>query len=135
MNKNTKLVVEECAALSLAGKITFPQVVARLSEAGVERYHADYTRSETTYYTVDGQSHAVPLKHASGEIAMTFSAPGVEAAIRQSQRGEIAYAQFLTLTQAAGCVGYFVQIVGRKAMYFGRGGEVHVEPFPAQAKK
>jgi len=32
---------------------------------------------------------------------------------------------------AAGCVGYFVQIAGRRALYFGRNGESHVELFPS----
>jgi len=31
---------------------------------------------------------------------------------------------------AAGCVGYFVQIMGRCVIYFGRKGESHVEHFP-----
>ncbi len=31
---------------------------------------------------------------------------------------------------AAGCVGYFVQITGRRVIYFGRSGESHVEQFP-----
>ncbi len=130
MEQKTINVMEECAVQSQAGKISFPEVVRRLGEVGVERYHADYTRGETTYYTVGGESHVARLGHTEGEIAMAFSAQDVEGAIRRSQRGEIKYAEFLKLTMAAGCVGYFVQIVGRRAMYFGRGGEVHVEPFP-----
>jgi uncharacterized protein YbcV (DUF1398 family) len=108
----------------------FPEVVARLSAAGVERYHADYVRQETTYYTPDGRSHVVPAGHSPEPIADGFSAAGVEAAIDASQRGEINYPEFLRRTFAAGCVGYFVQIAGRRALYFGRLGEVHVEPFP-----
>jgi uncharacterized protein YbcV (DUF1398 family) len=130
MDRKTIDVIEECAAKSLAGTMMFPEVVRRLGEAGVERYHADYTRGETTYYTVGGESHVVRLGHGGGAIAMAFNAQGVEGAIRQSQRGEIKYADFLRLTMAAGCVGYFVQLVGRRAMYFGRGGELHTEPFP-----
>ena len=60
-----------------------------------------------------------------------FSAAAVEAAVRQSQRNEHTYAEFVQKTMAAGCVGYFVQITGKQALYFGRQGEVHVEKFPS----
>ncbi len=30
----------------------------------------------------------------------------------------------------AGCAGYFVSLIGRRAVYFGRTAETHVEPFP-----
>jgi hypothetical protein len=36
---------------------------------------------------------------------------------------------------AAGCVGYFVQIAGRRAIYFGRNGEFHVEQFANTSTK
>jgi catechol 2,3-dioxygenase-like lactoylglutathione lyase family enzyme len=39
-------VMQECARGSLAGELTFPEVVSRLVEVGVERYHADYCRQE-----------------------------------------------------------------------------------------
>ena len=50
--------------------------------------------------------------------------------MRQSQRGEHTYVDFLRKTMAAGCVGYCVHIRGRRALYFGRDGDVHVERFP-----
>ena len=30
----------------------------------------------------------------------------------------------------AGCVGYFVQITGRRIMFSGRSGEIHIEHSP-----
>jgi uncharacterized protein YbcV (DUF1398 family) len=68
------------------------------------------------------------LEH--GPIAAEFSAAGVEAAVRQAQRGEIKYPQFSEQAVAAGCVGYFVQISGKCVQYFGRNGEIHTEWFP-----
>ena len=126
--------VMECAEQSAAGKIHFGQVVARLMEAGIERYHADYTRMETTYYTPDGGSCVLPIDHGRSNIAQFFSAAGVEAAVRQAQRGEIMYPQFTRQVLAAGCVGYFVQITGKCVQYFGRNGEIHTEWFPGQGK-
>ena len=131
MTREQTMVIEECAALSAAGKISFGDVVKKLMGIGLERYHADYARHENTFYMPDGESLVVSMKHAADPIAKEFSAKGVEAAVRQAQRGEIWYPEFLKLTFAAGCVGYFVQITGRQVIYFGRNGEEHVEKFPS----
>lgn len=140
MNSEQMQAARECAALSAAGKIHFGEVVARLVAAGIERYHADYSRGETTYYAQAGGSCVVAMGEelgvtseagaGSGAIAMEFSAAAVEAGVRQSQRGEIMYPQFTRQALAAGCVGYFVQITGKCVQYFGRKGEVHTEWFP-----
>jgi uncharacterized protein YbcV (DUF1398 family) len=123
-------VIQECARASLAGEITFPEVVSRLAAIGVERYHADFTRSEATYYLTDGDSLVVQVPHEPHKIAMEFSPSAVEAAVRQSQRNEHTYVDFVRKTTAAGCVGYFVQITGRRAIYFSRNGDSHTELFP-----
>lgn len=99
-------------------------------KAGIERYHADYSRQETTFYAADGSSCVVPMPHETMAIAETFSPLQVEAAVRRAQRGEIMYPQFTRLALAAGCVGYFVQIAGQRVQYFGRNGDVHTEWFP-----
>lgn len=130
MNREQSQVILDCARKSLAGELSFPQVVGRLAAAGVERYHADYSRQETTYYRADGGSLVVPTPHESHATAEGFSSSSVEAAVRRSQRGEHTYPDFVRETRAAGCVGYFVQITGRRVIYFGRDGESHVEFFP-----
>jgi uncharacterized protein YbcV (DUF1398 family) len=129
MNSEQMSVAKECAVLSATGKIHFGEVVGRLMRAGIERYHADYSRMENTYYTPDGGSVVVPMAHERGEIADKFSAAGVEAAVRQAQRGEIMYPEFTRQALASGCVGYFVQITGKCVQYFGRKGEIHTEWF------
>lgn len=131
MQNHETQVVEQCAAQSLAGEISFPEVLQRLASVGVERYHADYCRSEITYYWPSGESHVVALPHDSESIATDFSAATVAAAVGQSQRGEHTYREFVRKTMAAGCVGYFVQLTGRRVMYFGRQGDCHVELFPS----
>lgn len=133
MNRDEIAVTRECTQASLAGKWTFPEVVGRLHAIGVERYHADLSRGENTFYLPSGDSHVVTTEHAPGPIAAVFSAANVEAAVRAAQRGEVVYTEFLQRIAQAGCVGYFVQIAGRRALYFGRGGEVHLEPFPSAA--
>lgn len=130
MTAEQTLLIMETVRGSHTGVMTFPEIVGKLSSIGVERYHADYTRQENTYYLTDGDSLVVSFPHDATPIADGFSASAVEAAVRQSQRNEHSYADFVRKTMAAGCVGYFVQIRGRRAMYFGRRGETHVELFP-----
>lgn len=131
MNSDQMQVAKECAELSVSGKIHFGEVVGRLMQAGIERYHADYSRMEFTYYTPDGGSCVVPMGHdESTPIGEAFSAAQVESAVRQAQRGEIMYPQFTRQAFEAGCVGYFVQLSGKCVQYFGRNGEIHTEWFP-----
>lgn len=130
MNTDQALLMHETVRGSFTGEMTFPQIVERLSAIGVERYHADYSRQEKTFYLSDGQSLVVAVPWEPGPTGGEFSASAVEAAVRQSQRGEHSYPDFVRKTMAAGCVGYFVQIAGRRALYFGRHGETHVELFP-----
>ena len=132
MNAQRTQVMEQCARGALSGELTFPEIVGRLAANGVERYHADYSRQEITYYLADGDSLVVAAPHGTSDTATAFSAPDVEAAVRQSQRNEHSYADFIRKTMAAGCVGYFVQITGRRAIYFGRQGESHIDHFPPQ---
>ena len=133
MSPEQTAVMESCVRASLSGELTFPEIVGRLAAIGVERYHADYSRQEVTYYLADGDSHTVAAPHPSHTTAEVFSPVAVEAAVRQSQRNEHSYLDFVRKTMAAGCVGYFVQLTGRRAIYFGRSGDSHVEWFPNAA--
>jgi uncharacterized protein YbcV (DUF1398 family) len=130
MNGQVKAAIEACAAASLAGEITFPQAIARLSALGIERYFADYCRSEIVYYDLAGETHVVASPHAAVSMGMEFSADVVEKSVRKSQRNEHKYADFVRETMQAGCVGYFVLLTGRQVIYFGRKGEMHIEKFP-----
>ncbi|CAM5764070.1 hypothetical protein LMIY3S_01023 [Labrys miyagiensis] len=133
MDAQTRLVMEECSKGSAEGRLSFPDVVMKLSAAGVEMYHADFRRSETTYYMPDDASHVVAVGFEHASPARQFGPSGVEAAIRAIQARRIDYRQFCEAILAAGCVGYFVSLSGRRAIYFGRGGESFVEPFPQAA--
>jgi uncharacterized protein YbcV (DUF1398 family) len=135
MNEQQVAIITECANLSAAGKIHFGEVIARLMNAGVERYHADYTRHESTFYTPEGSSCVVPLDYEPAPITDAFSSDAVAEAVRQAQRGEIMYPQFVRQTAAAGCIGYFVQIAGQRVQYFGRRGEIHTEWFPGAKRE
>jgi uncharacterized protein YbcV (DUF1398 family) len=130
MNANQTEVLRECASGALTGTLAFPDIVGKLAECGIERYHADYSRQEITYYLPDGDSAVIATPHPAHPVSLEFSASAVESAVRQSQRNEHTYLEFIRKTMSAGCVGYFVQITGRRVIYFGRNGDSHVEHFP-----
>jgi uncharacterized protein YbcV (DUF1398 family) len=125
-------VLHDCLTRALAGRITFPETVGKMLEIGVERYTADLTRLEKMHYGSDGATHpeAIPLTDAPA-VPAEFSNEGVQAAIEAVRRREIEYPEFLRRVMAAGTAGYSVYLNGRKAVYFGRNGDLHVEPFPS----
>ena len=131
MDGQTRQVMHACSTGSLDGSMTFPEVVARLAAVGCEQYHADFRRQEKTYYLSDGQSEVQALPVEGPSIPSTFSDHALVAALRAIQAGQITYVEFLRRIMAAGCVGYFVNIAGKRAIYFGRNGESYLEVFPA----
>jgi uncharacterized protein YbcV (DUF1398 family) len=130
MDETARAVVRECSDLSDREAVGFADIVAKLMAAGVERYHADLTRSEKIYYWPDGSSEAVANAPVAGEAAMAFSAAQVAAAVRGAQAGTIRYKEFCERMMRAGCVGYHVHIAGKRVVYYGRSGDSHVEWFP-----
>jgi uncharacterized protein YbcV (DUF1398 family) len=129
MDAHVKDVVREMSEASDEERITFPEVVKALMEVGVERYHADLVAGRKTYYLPDGAFEETSA-HKVGGAALKFSPEGVEKAVRAIQRQQIAYREFCRLIADAGCVGYFVSLAGRRAVYYGRTGDEHVERFP-----
>jgi uncharacterized protein YbcV (DUF1398 family) len=129
MDAHVKDVVWEMSKASDEERITFPDVVKALMEVEVERYHADLVAGRKTYYLPDGAFEETKA-HKVGGAALKFSAEGVEKAVRAIQRQQIAYREFCRLIADAGCVGYFVSLAGRRAIYYGRTGDEHVEWFP-----
>src|SRR5262245_47773350 len=116
MDAHVKDVVREMTKASDEERITFPEVVAALMKAGVERYHADLVCSTKTYYMPDGSFETVAC-HPATAAGSSFSASGVEAAVRAIQAQKIRYREFCDHIADAGCVGYFVTLAGRRAIY------------------
>lgn len=130
MDLATETALLDCTRGSDAGTMIFPQVIARLAAVNVERYHADLVRAEKTYYLPDGTSRTLACHKLDTPPAVQFSAPGIEATIRAVQAGAIDYKEFCRGIAQAGCVFYLVSLTGRRAVYYGRTGEAHVEMFP-----
>ena len=133
MDAHVKAAAIECSKSSEENRMSFPQVVMTLTEAGVESYFADFRRSAKTYYLPNGESLEVAAETVATPMGSTFDVSAVQAAIREAQANGPGYTYrgFGEKVVAAGCVGYIVSIVGRRAVYFGRTGETHVEHFPS----
>jgi uncharacterized protein YbcV (DUF1398 family) len=58
--------ISRLSKASLAGALTFPEVLAGLSAAGVGSYFADYRRAQTSYYTRSDQAHVHELASPTG---------------------------------------------------------------------
>lgn len=122
--------MQDVFAASQAGELIFPEVVRRLLAAGVESYFCDFARAEERFYGVDGATHVAPMTLRPEPVAAAFSKEGVVAAIRGAQSDTIRYPAFVRQVTAAGVIGYWAFLTGKKVIYFGRQGEMHVEEFP-----
>ena len=123
-------VVEQVLRASEAGEVVFPEVVRRMVEAGVESYFTDFVKGETTFYDGEGSTHTVAKGLGAGDVVGAFSGEGVVGAIRAAQADTIRFPEFMRRAKAAGVAGYWAFLAGRKVVYFGRKGEMHVEEFP-----
>lgn len=130
MDETIKETIEQCAHASHEGKLPFPEVLQRLSAAGVESYHVDYRARRTTYHTRH-EALSVDMPMPTEPLADGFSADALQEAIRGSQRGEVKYPEFVRRSLSAGCAGYTVFLAGAHVCYVGRRGEQHVEHFPS----
>jgi uncharacterized protein YbcV (DUF1398 family) len=136
MEQNLIAIFHEASAGSITETVNFPTVVSKLIAAGAEGYHCDLYRREKTYYMPDGSSHVEaepaldPREFNGAHIARDFAEDKIVAALRGVQAGSITYVEFLRRIMTAGCVGYQVCIAGKRALYFGRAGQVYVEKFP-----
>lgn len=115
-----------------AGQLIFPEVVRRLSQAGVESYFIDFAAGTETLYTTAGETHTEAMTLPLHPVAPEFSKDGIVAAIRGAQADTVRYPQFVTLATEAGVIAYWAYLTGKKVVYFGRKGEMHTENFPQQ---
>lgn len=123
--------IRETEHLAFAGRMGFPEVVARLSAEGVERYCADLDALRKTFHTASGVTIEELRLTEPPAIAQAFSPDAVIKALEAIKQGQIQYPEFLRRIMAGGCICYLVFLAGRKTIYFGRHGDFHVEDFNA----
>lgn len=124
-------VAQSCLEAAQTGAMTFPNIIQTLMREGFESYAIDFRRACATYYLVDGDSVVLPIA-THGPVAERFDVERVRAAIGEAQSLALGYTYlgFCDKVAAAGCAGYVVSFPGRRAVYFGRTAETHVERFP-----
>ena len=97
-------VIHEVLIESQAGKLTFPEVVKRLLEVGVESYFCDLATGGETFYISDGKTHVEKMILPFSPVAEAFSSSDLKAAIRGAQADEIRYPEFMKRSAAAGVI-------------------------------
>jgi uncharacterized protein YbcV (DUF1398 family) len=127
---NKTEAIREVLRETHAGRKTFPEVVGTMLGAGVESYFVDLRRKEDVVYLSNDSVVTEPLEVEFGPVAAEFSKAGVVAAIRGAQRDEIRYPEFMRRAAEAGVTAYWALLTGKRVIYFGREGEMHVEWFP-----
>ncbi|MEJ0090580.1 MAG: hypothetical protein WDM80_12670 [Limisphaerales bacterium] len=127
---NTQIITE-IARKTVAGTISFPEVVSQLLTAGVEYYHVDYVGLRQTFYSADGNIVVTPIPFEGlPPVAAEFSAVDLRANILNSQRNGQKFRDFTRRAMEDGVQGYFAFLRGKRVTYFGRQGDQHTEWFP-----
>jgi uncharacterized protein YbcV (DUF1398 family) len=132
MNDRHKQIAKKCLSGAEENSMTFPNIVGTLMQEGFESYAIDYRRSKAIYYRPDGDSVELQTHQYPVSVTETFDTAAIQAAIREAQQlvAGYTYEGFCRKVMAAGCAGYIVSFAGRRAVYFGRTAETHVERFP-----
>jgi uncharacterized protein YbcV (DUF1398 family) len=133
MDDRLKIIAEACLRGAENNTMTFPQIVGKLMEEGFESYSIDYRRAKAIYYRPDGDSVELATHRFDAPVAAAFNTAAIQAAIREAQQlaSGYTYTSFCRKVIDAGCAGYIVSFTGRRAVYFGRTAETHVEHFPS----
>jgi len=127
---NTEIIVQTARA-TLAGTISFPEVVQKLLTAGVEYYHVDYAGMRKTFYSADGDTVVTPINYEGlPTVAPEFSTEALRANILDSQRNGQKYRDFTRRAMEAGVQSYYAFLRGKRVTYLGRQGDQHTEWFP-----
>ena len=132
MDAHLTMIARRCLEGAEGDAMTFPQIVGTLTQEGFESYAVDLRCASATYYLTDGDSVVLPTHRHDVPIAAALDVASVRAAIAEAQAlaPGYTYKGFCAKIMAAGCAGYLVSFSGRRAVYFGRTAEVHVEHFP-----
>ena len=132
MDTNRSAVAQACLDGAENNTMTFPQIVGALMQAGFEGYAVDFRRGRASYYLAAGGHVDLPIHRIDSAMGQAFDAGAVQAGIRAAQQltPGYTYRGFCEQVVAAGCAGYHVSFPGRRAVYYGRTAEVHVELFP-----
>ena len=124
-------IIREAALATLEGTLPFPQIVAKLIEAGVEYYHVDYAGGCKRFYGAAGVCVVMPIPYERlPTVGAELDVQALRDAIRDSQQNGQHYREFTVRAMRAGVQGYFAFLRGQRVVYLGRTGDQHTEWFP-----
>jgi uncharacterized protein YbcV (DUF1398 family) len=132
MHADRIAIAETCLKGAETGAMSFPEIIGALAGVGFEAYLVDYRAGRQTFYTPGGGQVSLDLHAAAGDVAAAFDKTVMAQLIRWAQAGgtDYSYLAFSEKAKAAGCAFYLASIIGRRVVYFGRSGDMHVEHFP-----
>ncbi|KAL3954375.1 hypothetical protein ACCO45_009886 [Purpureocillium lilacinum] len=117
--------------------LPFAETVSALLRLGVNRYHVDFTAASVSTYLSDPAKSDGPrvyrIEIPSHEIEFNarWNQQGVEQAIGRVQSGAVkTYLEFARQCVDAGVAGYHACLRGKRVVYYGHNGDIHVEEFP-----
>jgi hypothetical protein len=102
----------------------------KLALARIEGYYVDLRRSVRVYFLSDAEPMEVVCPKVDATVARNFDTALVAAAIGEFRSGRCTYSEFCATVITAGCTGYFISILDRRAEYFGRAGPALMEQLP-----
>jgi len=127
---DTKIILET-SQRTLAGTISFPEVVKNLLSTGVEYYHVDYVQRRKTFYSGTGEVAVTSIDiEGLPSVAADFDAAALKANIHDSQQNNQKFRDFSIRAMKNGVQGYYAFLRGQRVTYFGRNGDQHTEWFP-----
>ncbi|TGL37576.1 DUF1398 domain-containing protein [Leptospira perdikensis] len=132
-NLTTKLTEAQKLAMSIRPKVGgFPTLAEVLREAGVSMNRWVLPSCQAIYHMKDGSvvQQGNPIVTGVHEIPI-FNREGLIKALRTDQEGKSSFLEFLKSAWEAGVVGYDVDLIGRKVIYYGAKGESYLEEYPA----
>lgn len=132
MDHHKTAVAAACLKGAEGNTMTFPEIVGTLMREGFESYTIDFRRAKAIYYLPNGDNVELATHNIGAPVAPAFDAAHIQTAIKEAQQlvPGYTYIGFCEKVVAAGCAGYMVSFSGRRALYFGRTAETHVEQFP-----
>jgi uncharacterized protein YbcV (DUF1398 family) len=114
---------------SQARKLTFPEVVRRLLDAGVESYFCDLAIRQETFYMRDLKTPVQKMTPPTAFVAEEFLVSGAHCSDSWRSGRHHSLSRIFQALRRCRVIAYWAFLTGRKVMYFGRRGEIHVEEF------
>lgn len=132
MKNQQKQIAQQCHQGAENNSMDFPEIVKQLIQTGFDRYSVDFCKSTISYYLPCGDNLTLDFSCEKVLISEKFNSDTIKKAICAAQMKveKYTYSWFCKCVMEAGCTGYLVSFLGKRVVYFGRTGEIHVEYFP-----